>query len=403
MPRIELELYTDDPAWAAALRSYWTLNEDGHGWAQTVAEVRAQHQLTSPEMTQLVRTCGSARLTDITCSKCGESWTVANRTEYAEVLRADNGVCESCHALAQAARLQAAKERKQHQRSRLIETFPTNTHDQPSVEELSLFQAIGLHTLFSDPAVEDSGMTTPTRGWPKERPWCPGSLLLDYERRLIHSNPATIFAHHDSHIDAFVWEDDAPTGSFYLGNISYYLIGPQPDPAERSPQLLQDLNRVFRQGPWPATWLEQWRPLWEELTLAYASAYLDMKLREHHLEMKQGEGTLTALQDALATFSLGQVFNLIYRATRDSAAYYQRGGITKRQAANSTVGRISGSADRVRANGWDIKSFNLPWNLPLTAFGEVFFYKVMWQADMIHALIDEVRVPAHAVEPVAEE
>lgn len=164
----------------------------------------------------------------------------------------------------------------------------------------------------------------------------------------------------------------------------------------RPPRLLTQLNRVFREGPWPSPWLDQWRDLWDELALAYASAYLDMKLSEHHLEMKQGEGTQAALADALATFSLGQVFNFIYRATKDSAAYYQRGGVTKRQAANSTVGRISGSADRARAEGWEVKSFSRPWNLPLSAIGETFFSKVMWQADMMQVVAEGARPPIHA-------
>lgn len=124
-----------------------------------------------------------------------------------------------------------------------------------------------------------------------------------------------------------------------------------------------------------------------------------MKLGEHNLEMKQGEGTLTGLVDALATFSLGQVFNFIYRATKDSAAYYQRGGMNKRQAANSTVGRISAAADRARANGWEIKSFGRPWTLPLSAIGETFFSKVMWQADMMPVVRRDAIASPHAAAP----
>jgi hypothetical protein len=168
------------------------------------------------------------------------------------------------------------------------------------------------------------------------------------------------------------------------------------DLAARIPRLLNELNRVFREGPWPTAWLNQWRDLWEELAVAQAGAYLDMKLREHHLEMKQGDGTRAALADALATFSLGQVFNFIYRAAKDSAAYYQRGGVNKMQAANSTIGRIGASADRARANGWDVKSFGLPWNLPFSALAETFFSKVMWQADAMAVAMRDAQPPVHA-------
>ncbi|MEE2040926.1 hypothetical protein Q8791_27265 [Nocardiopsis sp. CT-R113] len=399
MAPIELEVYTDDPASVAALRAYWDFDEDTQTWAQTVTEVRKQHALSQPQMTRILRTCGTVRMLKSLCPTCGECATASNRSEYAHRMTMANALCEACQAASRAAQAQAAKERSAVRRAKLAETFPVFTLERAPVQKLSLFQAVALQALFSDPALEDAGLTTPTTGWPKERPWAPANLYVDYERRVLHAKPPTLFAHPDSHVDAFDWEEkDEPSGSFYLGKVSYYLLGSHHHLPDRVPGLLNDLNHVFREGPWPTAWLEQWKALWDELVLSYASAYLDMKLREHHLEMKQGDGTRTALADALATFSLGQVFNLIYRATKDAAAYYQRGGVNKRQAANSTVGRISSGADRARANGWEIKSFNLPWNLPLSAMGEIFFHKVMWQADMMHLPVGEVRPPEHASE-----
>ncbi|MFE2366570.1 hypothetical protein, partial [Streptomyces virginiae] len=293
-----------------------------------------------------------------------------------------------CRVLAEQTRQEAARERQERRQQALREAFPIQTDLELQAEDLTLFQAVALHALFSDPAVENTGRTTPTALWPKERRWAPETLRDDYERRLLRAESRTLIRpHRDSDADAFLWEDDQPTGSFYLGRAGYYLVGAETDPAARVPRLLTGLNRVFHEGPWPDAWLRQWRELWEELAIAQAGAYLDMKLREHHLEMRQGDGTRTALADALATFSLGQVFNFIYRAAKDSAAYYQRGGVNTAQAANSTIGRISASADRARANGWDVKSFGMPWNLPFSAIAETFFSKVMWQADMMQVAL----------------
>lgn len=69
--------------------------------------------------------------------------------------------------------------------------------------------------------------------------------------------------------------------------------------------------------------------------------------------------------------------------------------MNKRQAANSTVGRISAAADRARANGWEVKAFGRPWNLPLSAIGETFFSKVMWQADLMQVVGRDARLPLH--------
>ncbi|MET8631788.1 hypothetical protein [Streptomyces sp. NPDC004680] len=397
MASLELELYIDDPREAAALRAYWTLAEDGETWAQTVTAIREEYGFSQREMQVLVQEGGTARLFNVCCPECGDPLEATSRTNYADLLRRGNVVCTTCQTLAEKARQEAARERQEQRQQALQETFPIYTDLALHAEDLTLFQAIALHALFSDPAVESAGLTTPTAIWPKERRWAPERLRNDYERRLLHAESRTLIrSHRDSDPDAFLWEDDKPTGSFYLGQVSYYLIGAETGLAARVPRLLDELNRVFREGPWPDPWLRQWRELWEELAIAQAGAYLDMKLREHHLEMKQGDGTRTALADALATFSLGQVFNFIYRAAKDSAAYYQRGGVNKMQAANSTIGRISTSADRARANGWEIKSFGMPWNLPFSAIAETFFSKVMWQADMMQVPLSAAQVPAHA-------
>lgn len=399
MAQIGLELYTDVPEQVAAIEAYWRLAEDGETWEQTVVEVRDKFGLKPQELTQLVKLGATAFIIGIECTDCGSFTEVAHRTEFASLIRQGNIVCSTCQMAAHQALEEAKQQLATQRREALLERFPVRSRDALTVENLSLFQAVALHAMFSDPAVEDAGLTTPTSIWPKDRRWSPDNRLYDLERRLLHAEPRTVAVHPDSHQDAFVWKDDAPDGSYYLGQVSYYLYGPEEGLNERSPRLLRDLNQTFREGPWPSQWHEQWRDLWDELALSYASSYLDMKLGEHNLEMKQGEGTLAALADALATFSLGQVFNFIYRATKDSAAYYQRGGVNKRQAANSTVGRITAAADRARANEWEIKSFGRPWTLPLSAIGETFFSKVMWQADMMPVVRREATAPSHAVLP----
>ncbi|MDT0459583.1 hypothetical protein RM550_28365 [Streptomyces sp. DSM 41527] len=396
MARIDLAIYTEDPDEADVLRAYWTLADDGETWAQTVAAVREKWSLKQQQLTQIIQACGTAHLPEVRCPQCGEVPWATGRKHFTELIRQGNALCDSCRAVAQVEREKAAEEVAAKQRTELLKAFPVRCDGDLTPDDLSLFDAVALHTLFSDPAVEDAGTTTPTNIWPEERPWAPGSVRYDFERRLVRSEPVAIRAHPDSHADAFAWEGDAPTGSFYLGKVSYYLLGAADDLAARPPRLVGALNQVLREGPWPESWLGQWPDLWNELALADAQAYLDMKLGEHRLEMKQGEGTRTALADALATFSVGQVFNFIYRATKDSAAYYQRGGVNKRQAANSTVGRISAAADRARASGWEIKSFGRPWNLPLSAIGEVFFSKVMWQADMMQVAVGAAHPPSHA-------
>ncbi|MGY5124301.1 hypothetical protein [Streptomyces nigrescens] len=68
----------------------------------------------------------------------------------------------------------------------------------------------------------------------------------------------------------------------------------------------------------------------------------------------------------------------------------------RRRRHEYTVSRISAAADQARANGWEVKAFGRPWNLPLSAIGEVFFSKVMWRADMMQVAVDAAHPPLHA-------
>ncbi|MDF3140344.1 MULTISPECIES: hypothetical protein [unclassified Streptomyces] len=397
MAQLELEVLTDDASEAAAFEAYWRLNEDGETWAQTVTAIRTEYGLKPQQMTRIAQQAGTAYLADLLCESCEDPYPVSSRSDLAQALRFESWKCPSCHEREVEEQAARVKEQKARRRAEVYEQYPVMNGPDLEPADLTLFEAIALHTLFSDPAVEDAGLTSPTDIWPKERRWAPEQLRYDFERGLLKAVPRLIKVHPDSHLDAFALDDDGElSDSFYLGRVSYYLMGQADELTDRHPRLLQALNRTFREGPWPTSWAGQWRELWDELVLADAQDYLAMKLGEHHLEMNQGEGTRTALQDALSTFSLGQVFNFIYRAAKDSAAYYQRGGVNKRQAANSTIGRISASADRARANGWDVKPFGRPWNLPLSAIGETFFSKVMWQPDMMQVASRDAQVPLHA-------
>jgi hypothetical protein len=401
MATIEVEILTEDAMEEDIYRAYWLLRDDGETWARTITELRTEYDLKQRELTRIVQECGTAVSPELTCPDCQWPFILKSRTHYAELSRTTASRCTACKQAIDEARVLAEQERDAQRRSALEDRYGVaQTSRDLEPEDLSLTQAIGLFTLMSDPAVEQTGRTAPTSQWPKDRPWAHPRLADTLERELVRSG--TLRAHPESPIEAFSWEEEEPNG-FYPTEVSYWFDGTGTT-AKNANVLVNKLTKVFREGPWPEQWLSEWPDLWDRLVLADASVYLDMKLREHRLEMKQGDGTLTALTDALATYSLGQVYNFIYRATKDSAAYYQRGGVNIRQAANSTVGRITAAVGRARASKWDMKPYGRVWNLPLTAMGEVFFTTVMWLPDMMAVRRQDVAPPPHAwSDPVAND
>jgi hypothetical protein len=102
---------------------------------------------------------------------------------------------------------------------------------------------------------------------------------------------------------------------------------------------------------------------WKELALASAITYLEKRLAEFSLPYSCGDKTIAVINDALTTFSVSQVYNFIWRSTRDAAAFYMKGGVTKSHAANTVVGNIARQAERARAERWDVKKYGQDWEI----------------------------------------
>jgi len=173
-----------------------------------------------------------------------------------------------------------------------------------------------------------------------------------------------------SAIDAFDWDTGAPEG-FYVGQVAWLVPG-----AEHTRPLAavaRQLEEVFRTGAWPQHWGEEVDELWRRVALDECLAYLGTCMDDHQLPLRIGDKTRLVIEETLARFSIGQTYNLIWRAAKDAAAYYMRTGVPRQQAANSVVGAIQRGAERAIASNWDIKSFGRDWRAPESTLSAVLF------------------------------
>ena len=131
----------------------------------------------------------------------------------------------------------------------------------------------------------------------------------------------------------------------------------------------------------------------EELALADCLDYLGRRVEEYRLPLKVGDRLRQVLTQALEHFSIGQIYNFIWRAAKDAAAFYQKGGVVRTHAANTVPGSIQRAAERALANGWEVKVFGRDWNAP--------------EGEMLHLLANVVTgagdlMAWHPPSPVAE-
>jgi hypothetical protein len=121
--------------------------------------------------------------------------------------------------------------------------------------------------------------------------------------------------------------------------------------------LLAALEQHVLQKPWPKAYVIPILGLWHWVAHLECVAYLELSLEDHHLPFHAGEKTHSLVQKLLEHFSIGQIYNLIWRAARDAGARIQREAISPRQAANGAIGHIERMGDRAQTEGWTLKPY----------------------------------------------
>ena len=77
-----------------------------------------------------------------------------------------------------------------------------------------------------------------------------------------------------------------------------------------------------------------------------------------------GDKTIAVINELLDSFSVSQIYSIIYRAITNATRYYQEGGVSKKQAANSVVSRCQGFGERALIDGWELARYKRIKELP---------------------------------------
>ncbi|MDD2265462.1 hypothetical protein [Sulfuricurvum sp.] len=120
---------------------------------------------------------------------------------------------------------------------------------------------------------------------------------------------------------------------------------------------------------------------WLEIAQAECFEYLVYHLHEYNLPDDIGPKTKAVIYEGLKRFSVSQMFNFIWRAAKNAAAYYQKDRVTKQHALNSIPGSMQRDMDRAVAEGWDVKGYSRNYNLPRSIYAGMFYDLVLKMGD----------------------
>jgi|ERR1041384_4122278 hypothetical protein len=368
MSLIQLEFLTSDDNLIQICTLYWAQDDQGN-FAYKLTDLAKMQNLSSREFSKFVGQYCRALSTNNVCSGCGAPYVYKNRSDFQQWIRyhQDDWLCATCIEQERTRQKALQIEEEERQRAFIDTTFSSVERTPIDLSQLTFEHAIYLLSLVRIAASEDFTHIMPlhltvARLAPTE------NFTYDVIRQLFQHK--LIYISSKSSIDAFVFEN-GDIERFYLDRVSWDL--PISSKSQNSQGLIEELEAVFRNGNWPESWRNEWRALWKKIALQECLQYLEVGLNEHDLSLNPGEKTYLVLNGALEQYSVAQIYNMIWRAVRDAAAFYVRERVSKQHAANTVIGSIQRQADRAKAEGWDLKPYRRDFRCPQSMISQVLF------------------------------
>lgn len=388
--RVELVVTTEDPEIAELCRLYWAVDADGE-YLHTVKELTERYGLRSGQVNQLVRQNSNAFTLEPRCPRCGDGFPVQSRSDLAASAHRFPASCSGCQSELAAIRQRETVAIEATRRAAIQANFPVENDELIAVKELDLRSAVALASLLRDGENANDGIITPL-SMRSQRLAPTHSLSIELARSVFEEG--LIGIHSSSPPKAFEWGEDSQPVRFFIDKVTYYVSGSGPL-AGRVVRAEAEFESICSFEDWPSEWVTEMPVLWMEVAVAECVSYLLFCLSQHGLDFSPGEQTLATMRKGLGWFSIGQMFNFIWRAARDASAYRSRERVSKSQAANSAITRLRTGIERAYAEGWSIKPYGRDTRLPISTISHLLFSVCLKLADPLafNPLADSSRSP----------
>lgn len=371
---IELRYKTEDANLVSLCRAYWEVDAE-YVFVHSVSDLATLYNAGKSKIPKVVQEACVAYVSDWKCSSCGSPFALRSRSDLAPLrsrlldgsYKLEKGVCSVCAQKQRAAEIEQARlQREQAQRDirqRIRDTFPLSARKPIDFDSLTLTDAVYLISILRG-AQENFEKIRPLQEF--DQPLAPGELASEIvghlqKRKLLYIHPET---------EAFSFAED-DFSRYYTHRTSFAT-----PPIEPSKSLIAELHK-FIGKEWSEEWCSEGVVLWKRVALAECLEYFLFCLEEHNFEFNPGDKTIQYFEFALEHFSTARVFRLVWQSVTGAAAFYQRGSVPKRQAANMASSAIQRNAEKALAEKWEVKPFRRNYKCPQTIVSDVLYNLVL--------------------------
>ncbi|WP_420128149.1 hypothetical protein [Longimicrobium sp.] len=348
MSEIRVETFTGDPALAQAAAAHWSQDEQ-HAFRFKVAPIAASLCSRVRNVAPRVAKASIAFVPEWPCRSCGGRRPLANREDY---VRGRAGPYEwLCNACLERRQAEVATAR----RAAIRRCFPALPDRAAS--RLTLMDRV---YLMSFARLAKGGPENPSgavaQAYPPLSP-TPFQDRLIVERlhaqRLIQVAP-------ESDLSAFDWDEDGRPEAFDPLHVSW-LIASQPEP--EAPLVPFQREHEF------ASALQ----LCRAVLIQECFQYLEFTLAEHRLAFRPGRGTHDLFERLIADLSVAQIYRLIWRSAKDTAAFAERQRLTPDHAGATVINQLAHTASYLLSRELPVDPYRRDWRVPRSRLSEVLF------------------------------
>lgn len=126
--------------------------------------------------------------------------------------------------------------------------------------------------------------------------------------------------------------------------------------------------------------------LWKEIAVGECITYLKYRLEKVGFQFNSGERTKEVFRKLLNSFSVSQIYYIIWCKVSDASRWYLEGGVSKQRAANSVVGACQRYGENALCYERELPQYHRPSDCPRSVLTRFFYYDVLklgYQADHI--------------------
>ena len=121
--------------------------------------------------------------------------------------------------------------------------------------------------------------------------------------------------------------------------------------------------------------------IWKKIALDESIEYLLYSMDSIGFDFEVGDKTRKTFSDLLKTFSVSQIYNIIWRSSNTSLRFYKEMHVNKKHAANSVITNCRNYGEQAIANKYDLTNYNRVGKCLQSEISEFFFNKILQIGD----------------------